>query len=649
MPTEKYRFALTVHSQEVVRKVQECTKFMNETIHPRIVSFDEGEAEARGLLAKGYEVILCHGGTGETILRAIGHSVVLIQKTDTDVIRALFRAREMTNEVALTVHANEFRDVEFMQHILGMKIHEIRYATKEELLQGVDRVYGEGVRLVIGGGVSRVAIENKGGVGLIIEPNSHYILQAIQQARSMAKAKREEAQNREQLIAILKLLSEGVLFIDVDKNIVFTNSKARHYLRIPEGGQAEAQFRKHFDVLHLNAVLADGMPRLNAIVSIDGEKFVANTLPVAINSKLRGAVAMFRDTTSIQDISNLIREELHKRGLVASHTVDDLKGDSPPMARLVGKIERFAQTCSSILIEGETGSGKELVAHALHDLSRRRNQAFVAVNCSALPETLLESELFGYEEGAFTGAKRGGKIGLFELANRGTVFLDEIGDISHNLQLRLLRVLEAKEIMRLGGDKIVPVDVRIISASHRNLMQLVQQGSFRMDLFFRLGVLRLRVPPLRERLEDIPALVEELFRRFGRPAGALTPAMLELAAAYDWPGNIRELLSFFESYLVLLGDADVDEELFRELFQDRAMPACPAAGEPALPAGAGGTLKEQLERYRKAVIQATLKDSRMNKQLAARKLGISYNTLWRVLAGKDCGDAAEAGPEPGGE
>jgi transcriptional regulator, propionate catabolism operon regulatory protein len=636
MTKDKFRFALAVHSTEVVRRVQECTKFMGETIQHRIVSFDGGEQEARGLLAKGYEVILCHGGTGETILRAIGHSVVLIQKTDMDVIRALFKARELTNEVALTVHANEFRDLEFMQHILGMKIHEIRYATKEELLQGVDEVYRKGVRLVIGGGVSRVAIENKGGTGLIIEPNSHCILQAIEQARSMAKAKREESQNREQLIAILKLLGEGVLFIDVEKNIVFANSKAKQYLKLSGKNQAQGQFQKYFDVLNLNAVLGDGVPRLNSIISLHGEKFVVNTLPVAINAQLRGAVVMFRDTTSIQDISNLIREELNQRGLVSGYTVADLKGASPHMARLITKVERFAQTCSSILIDGETGSGKELVAHAIHDLSARRDKAFVAVNCSALPESLLESELFGYEEGAFTGAKRGGKVGLFELANRGTIFLDEIGDISHCMQLRLLRVLEAKEVMRLGGDKIIPVDVRIVSASHRNLMSLVQQGCFRMDLFFRLGVLQLHVPPLRQRTEDIPILVENLLARFGKRPGALTPGMLEMASAYDWPGNIRELLSFFESYFVLLGDEEVNEELFRELFQDRAMPAaqepCEAAlGEP----GPDGTLKEQLRHYRRAIIHNALKHSRMNRQVAAKKLGISYNTLWRVLAGKE--------------
>ncbi len=632
-----YKFALVVHSAEVVRKVLECTKFLNETITTQVVSFDESEQVARGLLDKGYEVILCHGGTGESILRAIGHSVVLIQKTDVDVIRSLITARELANEVAITVHANEFRDLECMQDLLGMKIHEIRYATKEELIGGVEAAHRQGIRIVIGGGVSRTTIEARGGLGLIIEPNTHSILQAIEQARVLALAKREEAKNREQLIAILKLLGEGVVFIDTDKRIVFSNAKARQYLKLPRKAQRPDDLAQHFEALFLNDVLADGRPRLNAIVTVNRDQLVVNTLPVSINAQLRGAVAMFRDTASIHDISNLIHEELRRRGLTPSHTLQDIKGNSPAMTRLSAKIERFAQTCSAICIHGETGSGKELVAHAVHNLSARKDKAFVAINCSALSETLLESELFGYEEGAFTGAKRGGKAGLFELANHGTIFLDEIGDISHNLQLRLLRVLEAKELMRLGGDKIIPVDVRVISASHRDLMALAQAGAFRMDLFFRLAVLRLHVPPLRQRLEDIPLLIEGLLRRNGLEAADLTPAMLETLRGYAWPGNIRELLSFFESYLVLLGERHVDEELFAELFRERAMPdpGPGAAGDAPPP---DGTMKEQLRHCQARIIDAALRQNGMNRQLTARRLGISYNTLWRFLSGKAVAD-----------
>ncbi len=628
------KFALVVHSTEVVRKVLECTKFLNETIHTRVISFDEGERVARELLDRGYEVILCHGGTGESILRAIGHSVVLIQKTDVDVIRTLSRARALASEVAITVHANEFRDLDFMQDILGMRIREIRYATKEELIDGVEEAYRQGIRCVIGGGVSRTSIEARGGRGLIIEPNTHSVLQAIQQARVMAQAKREESKNREQLIAILKLLGEGVVFIDTDKNVVFSNAKARQYLRLSRKAQAPDQLARHFGALFLDAVLADGQPRLNAVVTVDAAELVVNALPVSINSQLRGAVAMFRDTASIYDMSNLLHEELRQRGLTSSHTLADIKGESPAVARLAARIERFARTCSSILIHGETGVGKELVAHAVHERSARKDKAFVAINCSALPETLLESELFGYEEGAFTGARRGGKVGLFELANHGTIFLDEIGDVSHGLQLRLLRVLEAKELMRLGGNKIIPVDVRVISASHRDLMALAREGAFRMDLFFRLAVLRLQVPPLRQRLDDIPLLVADLLRRNGLGPGDLTPGMLAALRGYAWPGNIRELLSFFESYLALLDEKRVDEALFLELFQERAMPV-PGGHDPE---PADGTLKEQLRRCQERIVASTLEQSGRNKRLAAQRLGVSYNTLWRFLSGRDAPD-----------
>jgi len=629
----RYRFALAVHSPEISKKFHECTHFADRSIHTEIISFDNGATEARELLSQGYEVILCHGGTGESILREIGHSVVVIQKTDADVIRALLKAKAMAlpGAVALTVHDNEFRELDLFQNILGMQIHQIRYASKDKLITSVEEVFRQGVRVVVGGGVSQAAIEALGGTGVIIEPNEHSILKALQRATIMAKAKREEASHREQLVAILKLLSEGVIFIDTEKNIVFSNHKARQYLKMPP--KAASNFSKYLNELFLNAVLEDGVPRLDEIVSINGDKLVVNTLPVSIHSQLHGAVALFRDTASIQNINKLIHQKLHLRGLTATYTTQDIKGGSPLTRRLIDKIGKYAQNASSILIEGETGSGKELVAHSLHNLSARKSKPFVAVNCSALPDSLLESELFGYEEGAFTGAKRGGKIGLFELANQGTIFLDEIGDISHAMQLRLLRVLEAKEIMRVGGDRIVPIDVRIISASHRELKELVQQGRFRMDLYFRLGTLQLHVPPLRQRMEDIPALVEELVLQHGKRMDIFTPAMLEAMGGYGWPGNIRELLSFIESYFALLGDSAADEELFLELFTDRAM-ALREDSAP-VPASQEGTLKEQLRHYRGVIIQNTLKRCLMNKRRASDKLGISYNTLWRILSGRE--------------
>lgn len=633
---DRYRFALTAHSLEVSTRVHECLAGISDTIHTRIITFEEAVPEARRLLSEGYEVILCHGGTGEAIISQIGHSVVQIQKTDMDIIKALLKAGRLADEVALTLSVNESGDVEELQNLTGLRIHPVTYASSEELIEGVREVFGQGIKVVVGGGVSRQFMENLGGAGIIIEPNPHSINLALVQARAIAKAKREEASSREQIIAILKLLSEGVICIDNAGNIVFSNAKANRLLKITPHISQNEMLSRYLDDLFLNQVLQDGRPRLDVITTINREKLLVNTLPVSIHARMHGAVALFRDIASLQNINRKIREELLIRGLVAHHVVEDIKGNSPPVQRLVTKIRKYAPCDASVLIQGETGSGKELVAHSLHNLSTRKEQPFIAINCAALPESLLESELFGYEEGAFTGAKRGGKAGLFELANHGTIFLDEIGEISHRVQLRLLRVLEAKELMRVGGDRIVPVDVRIISASHKMLSDLVRQGQFRLDLYYRLGVIQLRVPPLRQRLEDVPVLIRDLLARYGKGLETITPRMTEAIGRYSWPGNVRELNSLVESYLILLGNEKVDEELFFDLFSERVMELENGdAGVPRNGNGAGGgTLKEQMETLRREIVLKTVGETGQDKNLASRKLGISYNTLWRIMSGK---------------
>jgi propionate catabolism operon transcriptional regulator len=277
-------------------------------------------------------------------------------------------------------------------------------------------------------------------------------------------------------------------------------------------------------------------------------------------------------------------------------------------------------------------------------MSSRKNEPFVTINCAALPEQLLESELFGYEEGAFTGAKRGGKTGLFDLANTGTIFLDEIGDISKSLQVRLLRVIESKEVMRLGGDKYVSVDIRILSASHKDLRVEVAMNRFRADLYYRLSILKLSIPPLRERLQDIPEIIESLLTKHHKPTSTISKRMYKRMHRYPWHGNIRELFSFIESYLILLDKKPRDEPLFMELMEELDMTGmkemvCLAdttkmPGEAEMPAIVPGgdfcaKLKGMVEAYEYKVIENTLKTCKFNRAEAAQQLGISANTLWR--------------------
>ena len=289
----------------------------------------------------------------------------------------------------------------------------------------------------------------------------------------------------------------------------------------------------------------------------------------------------------------------------------------------------------AVLIEGESGTGKELLAQSIHNGSDRREGPFVAVNCAAIPENLLESELFGYEAGAFTGAKREGKAGLFEMAHRGTLFLDEIGEISKNVQTRLLRVLQEKEIMRVGGNKIIPIDVRIVSATNQNLREQSQEGLFREDLYYRLNVLWLKVPPLRKRCGDVALLAERFLEQY-YPDKSKLDQILPALAAYSWPGNIRELQNTMERYGVLLsvlGDELADQKEINEILGITSQNV--KGNTMKIEVELGGELNEIISQVEYEVTSRYLEEFDNNQELAAKALGIGRTTFWRKYKKKN--------------
>jgi len=388
-------------------------------------------------------------------------------------------------------------------------------------------------------------------------------------------------------------------------------------------------------------VLETDRPEVDQVRRVGDVDIVISSVPIKVDGTTEGVVATFKEAQVIQNIHRRLRERLYAKGFVAKFSIDHSKGKSDHVRQLKDKARKYAATDGAVLIEGETGTGKEMLSHSIHCLSARRGRPFVAVNCSALPESLLESELFGYEEGAFTGAKRGGKIGLFDLANGGTVFLDEIADIPPAVQVRLLRVLEAKEIMRVGGDRFVPIDVRVISSTHKNLYGEAKANRFRADLYFRLATLKLHITPLRERIEDLPAILRELLIRHGGGDRIMTPKMAKLVARYDWPGNVREIDALVRRYITLLGPARQNDQLFSELLEEirtstHELPTASTVQSTEPDAGVlrPERLRDQLKRFETQVIRATLARCRFNKKKTARRLGISVNTLWRKLDGR---------------
>lgn len=348
---------------------------------------------------------------------------------------------------------------------------------------------------------------------------------------------------------------------------------------------------------------------------------------------LKGSVGVIHDVSEIQSLTN----ELNKarqliRTLEAKYTFEDIIGESEQMLVALEQAKLGAKTPATILLRGESGTGKELFAHAIHNESDRKYNRFVRVNCAALSETLLESELFGYEEGAFSGARRGGKKGLFEEANQGSIFLDEIGEMTPSTQAKLLRVMQEKEIVRVGGTKAIPVDVRVITATNVNIEKAMAEGKFREDLYYRMNRYPISIPPLRQRLEDIESLSKRLIQKinldYGRNVSGLTDRALHRLRSYSWPGNVRELENVLGRAMIFLNPQEewIDEAHIAFMESDEHEEK--EQQELAVSQFEGETLSEAVEAFEAQLIKQTLEKHQFNRTKTAKTLGISIRNLY---------------------
>ncbi|TYO52642.1 sigma-54-dependent transcriptional regulator [Bacillus sp. Y3] len=360
---------------------------------------------------------------------------------------------------------------------------------------------------------------------------------------------------------------------------------------------------------------------------------IVNVAPVIVDGILKGSVGVIHDVSEIQSLTN----ELNKarqliRTLEAKYTFEDIIGESEQMLVALEQAKLGAKTPATILLRGESGTGKELFAHAIHNESDRKYNRFVRVNCAALSETLLESELFGYEEGAFSGARRGGKKGLFEEANQGSIFLDEIGEMTPSTQAKLLRVMQEKEIVRVGGTKAIPVDVRVITATNVNIEKAMAEGKFREDLYYRMNRYPISIPPLRQRLEDIESLSKRLIQKinldYGRNVSGLTDRALHRLRSYSWPGNVRELENVLGRAMIFLNPQEewIDEAHIAFMESDEHEEK--EQQELAVSQFEGETLSNAVEAFEAQLIKQTLEKHQFNRTKTAKTLGISIRNLY---------------------
>ncbi|NRD77340.1 sigma 54-interacting transcriptional regulator [Bacillus sp. BRMEA1] len=449
---------------------------------------------------------------------------------------------------------------------------------------------------------------------------------------------------------MINLLSERVVIVDDTGTILYINEG---YCQFIGTTMEEAIGRPVQDVIEntrMHIVTKTGQEERASVQKINGSEMIANRFPIFQDGKIVGAVGnvMFRNPeewlmykTKIQNLVdelNYYQAKVHK-DLRSKYSFEDLIGSSSKFLTAKTWAKRVSGSNSTVLLMGESGTGKELFAHAIHHESTRSATPFVAINCSSIPEHLFESELFGYEDGAFTGAKKGGKKGQIELASGGTLFLDEIGDMPLSMQSKLLRVLQEKEIVRVGGHKSIPINVRIITATHRDLEKMVEKGGFRQDLFYRLNVIKIDIPSLRERKEDIPSIAKQLLKkleaRFYRNGIELSAEVIERLLQHSWPGNIRELENILERSINMLDgktikllhlplylrDCETEEidggnPIDSPVFQSVSKPI------PVQP------LKETLAQIEKQAIQQALARTNGNKLEAAKLLEIGKTSFY---------------------
>ncbi|MDW2875536.1 MULTISPECIES: sigma-54-dependent Fis family transcriptional regulator [Bacillaceae] len=368
------------------------------------------------------------------------------------------------------------------------------------------------------------------------------------------------------------------------------------------------------------------------------KEVVVNVAPVIVDGKLKGSVGVIHDMSEIKSLNReLTRARQIIRTLEAKYSFEDIIGTSEEMTLAIEQAKLGAKTPATILLRGESGTGKELFAHAIHNASGRKYNKFIRVNCAALSETLLESELFGYEEGAFSGAKRGGKRGLFEEAHNGSIFLDEIGEMTANTQAKLLRVLQENEITRVGGTKPIPINVRIIAATNVNLEKGIAAGTFREDLYYRINRMPIHIPPLRNRKQDIPQLCSRLIQKinqeYGRNVDKASEEAISALMSYDWPGNVRELDNILGRAIIFMGyhETEIEVRHLPEMILKQHKGETPASSVPEEYGGNDAPLAELVENFEASMIKRALDKHNGNKTAAAKSLGLSVRNLYYKL------------------
>jgi len=628
-----------------------CHEF-NRQIIIEIGDLADGAKKARELEKRGIDVIISRGGTAIAIEKEIKEiPIVKVQVNAFDVIRAIHKIKRTTNKAAIIGFHPFTYGIEGLGRILNIDIRALTleedwYSDSSYIKKKIEDVKKDNFDWIIGDNISVEIAKELGMNGVLIESGKEALANAIFEAERVARIKRVELEKTKRFKTIVDFAYEGIITTDQNGIIDNFNPQAEKIFNKKAYQVIGETINKIFSEENVLELLKTRQTIEGKIFTIVDARIVANIIPIKINGDIVRYVITFQEASQIQKVEQKIRRKLFLKGNVADNSFDDIVGESDVVKGLKEEAKKFAEVDSPILIYGETGTGKELFAQSIHNHGKRKKQPFVAFNCAALPDNILESELFGYVEGAFTGARRGGKMGLFEQAHGGTIFLDEIGEISKNTQVRLLRVLQEKKIRRLGDDRVIPVDVRIITSTNKNLHKLVNENKFREDLYYRINVLNIVLPNLNQRKSDIPLLVNYFLNKykykFQKNIEAISEEGIELLRRYEWPGNIRQLENIVERLVISNDEALISTNPVKKLLlslDSTGMQKSAIYGENTINSIENKStitvpVDESLENMEKYIIQWMIEKENGNKALVAKRLGIGRSTLWRKLNNK---------------
>ena len=541
-------------------------------------------------------------------------TIVDIKMDAFDVSSALLEAKKKfpgIRKIGLILPSSSICSASILTELLGIEVVMREVRGEEHMESTLREMVKEGCEVFIGGLTLKRVSEKMGLEYVHIKTGPSAIDSSIKDAITAAHILDRERSRLGLMKSLVNNTPDSLLIIDDKGKITAANHAASSFFRRPDLVGMDA---KELFPLEIYSVCDD----VEVVQTIGDQTVLITEHPVHIEGEKRATYVSLRLVEDIRRTEKKIRSKLQEKGLTAKYSFSDIVTEQVEMKQLVAKALRYAHVEGNVLLTGETGTGKELFVQSMHNASPRRDKPFVAVNCAALSEQLLESELFGYTEGSFTGAQKGGKTGLFELAQGGTIFLDEIGEMPIRFQAKLLRVIQEREIRKIGGDEFIPVDVRIMSATNQNIPDLIEKGLFRRDLYYRINLLTLHIPPLRERLDDIPAIFKRFVERKSKALNIVPPMVekdaLECLKGYSWPGNIRELRNVAERAVIFSSSNCITRDTLKEI--DVSVGEKKASEEKKTPL----TSEELYRRYVESGL--TLNDF-------ALSIGISRTTLWR--------------------